>query len=338
MKWYENEEINNNIIISSRVRLARNLKKYPFCNFLNSKQCDEIISLTKNAIFNGISNASEYFNLIDIDKIEDIDKVCMFENHSISLEFLNNDLPKALILQKDEQLNIMINEEDHIRIQSIECGKNIEKAFERANQIDDLIGESIDYAFDEKFGYLTSCLTNVGTGLRASFMVHIPMLEKYRKINNIAQNISKFGMTIRGIYGEGTNSLAGIYQISNQATLGKDEKEIISNVKNVTLQIIEKEKMLRDNIKDNLELIDNIYRSYGILKYCKKISNDEALNHLSNIWVGFYSKILDIKQLPKFNIYNIMMMVQPANLTKYTKLSTKEQIDIQRAKVINDII
>ena len=340
MKWYENPDIDNNIIISSRIRLARNIKEYPFYKFLNRENAREITEKVKNAIFNGISNGDKYFQFIDMEKVSDLEKIAMIENHLISLDFLNNDLPKGLILENGKELSIMINEEDHIRIQSIEFGNNIEKAFKTANKIDDLIEEKIDYAFDEDFGYLTSCLTNVGTGMRASFMIHIPMLEKYNQINDIAQSISKFGMTIRGIYGEGSQALGGIYQISNQATLGKTEEELIANIKNITLQIIEKEKFLREKIKNesNIDLIDKIYRSYGILKNCKKISNDEALNHLSNIWLGMYYKILN-KDLSKTNIYNIMMMIQPANLIKkFNKLDEKEQFEIYRAKLINDIL
>ncbi|MDE6357438.1 MAG: protein arginine kinase [Eubacteriales bacterium] len=340
MKWYENPDIDNNIIISSRIRLARNIKENPIYKFLNRENAREITEKVKNAIFNGISNGDKYFQFIDMEKVSDLEKIAMIENHLISLDFLNNDLPKGLILENGKELSIMINEEDHIRIQSIEFGNNIEKAFKTANKIDDLIEEKIDYAFDEDFGYLTSCLTNVGTGMRASFMIHIPMLEKYNQINDIAQSISKFGMTIRGIYGEGSQALGGIYQISNQATLGKTEEELIANIKNITLQIIEKEKFLREKIKNesNIDLIDKIYRSYGILKNCKKISNDEALNHLSNIWLGMYYKILN-KDLSKTNIYNIMMMIQPANLIKkFNKLDEKEQFEIYRAKLINDIL
>lgn len=340
MKWYENMSINNNIIISSRIRLARNIKDYPFSKFLNKNDAKCIVYTVKNAIFNGINNGDKYFKFINMENVSDLEKIAMIENHSISLDFLNNDLPKGLILENGKDLSIMINEEDHIRIQSIEFGDNIEKAFEFANKIDDLIEEKVGYAFDEDFGYLTSCLTNVGTGMRASFMIHIPMLEKYRQINDIAQSISKFGMTIRGIYGEGSQALGGIYQISNQATLGKTEQEIISNMKNVTFQIVEKEKYLREKLKKEnyIDLIDNIYRAYGILKNCKKISNDEALNHLSSIWLGIYYGLLN-KDLPKTNIYNIMMKIQPANLIKkYSNLEGKEQFEIYRAKFINDIL
>lgn len=339
MKWYEEKCINKNIIISSRVRLARNLKGYPFYKFLNKENAIEIVNKTKATIFNSFSNSENFFKFIYLKEKNDVEKMSMVENHLISLDLIKNDLPKGVILQKDEKLTIMINEEDHIRIQSIENGDNIEKAFEKANKIDDLLAENLAFAYDKDFGYLTSCLTNIGTGIRVSFMLHLPMLENHNKINEIAQSISKFGMTIRGIYGEGTKPLASIYQISNQATLGKTEKQILIDIKNIAMQIAEKEKYLRRNIqKNNIELIDKIYRSYGALKYCKKISNKEALNHLSNLWLGIYADIFE-KHLLKFNIYNIMMMIQPANLMqKYNNLENKQQFEIYRAKLINKML
>lgn len=340
MKWYENKNINSSIIISSRVRLARNLKEFPFCNFLDKQNAFKIINQSKQAIFNGFSNCEKFFEFIDMQNKTDIQKMSMVENHLVSLDFLKDDLPKAVILQNDEQVSIMINEEDHIRIQSIEPSDNIEKAFERANKIDDLLSEKLNFAFEKDFGFLTSCLTNLGTGIRVSFMVHLPMLEKFNQINEIAQTISKFGMTIRGIYGEGTKALASIYQISNQATLGKTETQILTDIKNITNQIVLKEKTLRNNIKEenNMDFIDKIYRSYGILKYSKKISNEEALKHLSNVWLGIYLNIFE-KDLPKSNIYNIMMLIQPANLMcRYNKIQNKQQFEIYRAKLINQLI
>ncbi len=338
MKWYENNDTNNQIVISTRVRLARNINKYPFCNFLNKDSAFKIIDSVKNSIFSQIKDADIFFNFFKMDELNNIEKISMLENHTISLNFLGSDLPKALILQKNEEVSIMINEEDHIRIQSIKTGNNVLEAFDSANRMDNLLEEGLEYAFDKNFGYLTSCLTNIGTGLRISFMLHLPMLERYRQINDITQNISKFGMTIRGIYGEGSKALGGIYQISNQATLGKTEKEIMSDIKNITSQIIEKEKYFRTKYKaeNNIELLDEVYRSYGILKNCKKISNEEALNHLSNVWLGLYLNLFE-KSLND-NIYNIMMKIQPANLTKKFKDMKKNEFEIYRAKLINELI
>lgn len=340
MHWFEHSELSNQIIISSRIRLARNLKLYPFNKFLDNYQAKNIIKDVDNAILSGINNCNEYFRFIDLDQLSNADKFYMLENHSISLDFFKNNLPKQLILEKNNDLSIMINEEDHLRIQCIQPGDNIRKAFDCANKIDDLISEKLIYAFDNDFGYLTSCLTNIGTGLRASFMVHIPMLQKYKQLADISSSISKFGMTIRGIYGEKSEPLAGIYQISNQATLGKNEEEIISNIKNITYQIVEKERSLRLKFKNDnyIDILDSIYRSYGILKNCKKISNSEALSHLSNLWVGTYLGIFE-NSLLKSNIYNIIINIQNGSLMKsFPDINEEQDFLICRAKTINNFL
>lgn len=340
MKWYEDFNINQNIIISSRIRLARNIKDYPFSEFINEEQSKNLLQIVKNSVFSCEVSTENNFEFIDFEEISPLESVSMMENHTVSLDFIKKELPKGLLLKKDESISIMINEEDHIRIQSVISGNNIEKAFDIANEIDDLLEEKLDYAFNNDFGYLTSCVTNVGTGMRASFMVHIPMLEKYRHINEIGQNLTKLGMTIRGIYGEGSETLGGIYQISNQTTLGNIEKEIMYNLKIVIEQIVEREEYLRNTIskEENINLIDKIFRSYGIIQNCKKISNKEALEHLSNIWLGISINIFQEKKIFKYNIYHIMTSIQPANLTKkFQNINNSDEFDIFRAKYLNEV-
>ncbi len=336
MMWYE-EKNDNNIIISSRVRLARNLKKYPFNNFINNKQSKEMIETVTNAIFNDRLSSKNCFEKIDFDNLSKIKQYTMLEKYIISNNFIESNKPKAIILEKNANINVMINEEDHIRIQSINSGYNIEKCFEEANRIDNLLEESLTYAFDSQYGYLTSCVTNVGTGLRASFMLYIPMLEKFGHIQSISENISKFGMTLRGMHGEGTKAFGSIYQISNQTTLGKTENQIIEDLKNITMQIVEREKNLREMLKKdkNLDIIDKIYRSYGIIKYCKKINFEEAINHLSNIWLGLDIGILDNNILD--NMYSIIMNIQPANIIDRFNITEKDNTELYRAKYLNEV-
>lgn len=340
-KWYNNLDINNDIIISSRVRLARNLKNLPFNNFLNNENSNLLLETVKNSIINDRTHLSEVFDFININNTPDIEKLSMIEKNLISYELISKDTSSALLLSKDNSTSIMINEEDHIRIQTIFSGYNIDAAFTEANRIDNLIEETSEYAFDDDYGYLTSCITNVGTGLRASFMIHIPMLEKYGKLNKIIQELTKFGFTLRGIYGEGSKSLGGIYQISNQLTLGKTENEIIDNLKYITLQIVEKENLLRNKIisKNKINFMDKIYRSYGILSNCKVISLEEAISHLSYIWLGIYTKILKDKFNLKSSIYNIIINCQPANLTKnFNDIKDLENLNFYRAKYLNSVI
>lgn len=336
-KWYENSELDNNIVLSSRIRLARNIKKYPFSNVITNEQASIMINELKASIKNEETKMGEYFDFIDMQTASSIDKYAMLENHIISQELLRKKEASGILIQKDESASILLNEEDHIRIQTIFPGYNIDNAWKLADNIDNLIEGNIEYAFDKDYGYLTSCVTNTGTGLRASFMIHIPILEKSGQLRNIIQAISKFGITLRGIYGEGSEPMGSIYQISNQITLGKSEIEILEGLKNITCQIIEQENMLRNSVIENQkdDFKDKIYRSYGILQYCKKISAKEAIQLLSDIRLGYISGIIDLPK-PKANIYNIMMNIQPGNLQKhFQKQYSEDEKDTQRAKFIN---
>lgn len=335
-KWYEDISLDNEIIISSRIRLARNLKNYPFSPQLSDEDAKEIIEKAKSVILNDRTCLNQIFDFIDLNKKSYIDKLSMIETHIISPVLMNKKTSTGVLLQNDEHISILLNEEDHIRIQAIYSGNNIDAAYEACNRIDDLFEETLEYCYDTKYGYLTSCLTNLGTGLRASFMLHLPMLEANNRIPLISQSINKFGMTIRGIYGEGSEPMGSIYQISNQITLGKSEREIIESLKTITNQIIEQEKSLRLSLisKKENEISDEIYRSYGILKYCKKISADEAMELLSNIRLGLTSGILKIDK-PELNIYNIMINIKSGNIQK--KVSSNS-IDEERAKYLNKIL
>ncbi len=337
-KWYNSLETDNNIVISSRIRLARNIKKYPFSSKLTEEQSVKLIEDVKNSIKNEKTSFGDSFDFINISEKSDVEKYALFENHSISSDFLDKDKPSGVLIKDDETISIMINEEDHIRIQTVLPGYNLEKAWDTADKIDDLIEESVEYAFDENYGYLTSCITNVGTGMRASFMIHIPLIEMFDQIENLSQAISKFGMTLRGIYGEGSEPLGGIYQISNQVTLGKCEKEIIEALQNVTNQIVEQENMLRNKLltEHKIDIEDKIFRSYGILKNCRKISSKEAMRLLSDLRLGITSGIIKLEN-QNANIYSIMMNIQPGNLMKYmNKNGTSEERDIERAKYIRE--
>lgn len=336
-KWYEDERIDEDVVISSRIRLARNIKKYPFSTILQKSDTDKLINEVKDSVINDSNYIGDSFEFIKFDDLSNIDKYSMVENHTVSNDIIKKNNSAALI-KNDDSASILINEEDHIRIQSVSIGNDINSAWEFANNIDNLIEERIEYAFDKDFGYLTSCITNTGTGLRASFMIHIPMIEMSGNLANISRAIGKFGMTMRGIYGEGSESLGSIYQISNQITLGKSEKEIIEALKSVTNQIIEQEKELRNNvIKNNsAKFEDKIYRSYGILCSCRQISSKEAMKLLSDVRLGFMTKILKFNK-PEKNIYNIMMNVQPGNLIKLCGKNLSEtERDIERAKYLNE--
>ena len=311
MIWYQDPRTDENPIISSRVRLARNVRKYPFRPKLVREQAQEMIRETTEALKPG------RFREMDLLTYSDIDRQMFLEKHIISREFVKSDMPKGLMLQDDFGVSIMLNEEDHIRIQTLNPGDDISASWEVANRIDDLIEETVEYAFDKDFGYLTACPTNVGTGMRASFMIHLPMLEKTGQLKNMLPAISKFGIAIRGIYGEGSESMGGIFQISNQVTLGKSEMDIIQGLQSVSKNVIDKEIWLREKMleKHRLDIENNIYRAYGILTHSRKTTVKEAMDMLSELRLGYAMNILDLPK-PKKSIYQIMMEIQPGHLLR----------------------
>ncbi|MDR2940661.1 MAG: protein arginine kinase [Clostridiales bacterium] len=323
-KWYNENASNNSVIISSRVRLARNLKKFPFSVKLGNEQGKEL----RNEVFESL-NGMKNMSFINISEKSDLEKLALFERHAVSQDFLQNKHERGLILSSDEKISIMINEEDHIRIQSILSGENIEKAFETADKIDDLIEGGLEYAFDKDFGYLTTCPTNVGTGMRASFMVHLPMLNNSNQLSMLLNSVAKFGMTVRGIFGEGTQSYGHIFQISNQVTIGRNEQEILTSLKNITNQLIDFENNLREkNFKDRTLWEDKIFRALGALKYSRKMSGMEAMGLLSYVRLGIIMGIIDDEKIGP--VYNIMMNCRSANI----QLAEGEELDSDARDII----
>jgi len=333
--WYQDPKIDEGLIISSRVRLARNVKKFPFRSKLGEEQAREMILDTTSAI---VENAQDDFRVIN--PVEKIEGRMFIEKHCISREFVKSEMPKGLLLKDDHNISIMINEEDHIRIQTLSPGDDIDASWELANKIDDLIEEYVEFAFDKDYGYLTACPTNVGTGMRASFMIHLPVLERTGQLKNMLPAIGKFGIAIRGIYGEGSESMGGIFQISNQVTLGKSERDIIRGLQSVTKNVIDKENWLREKMMDkhNLDIDNNIYRAYGIMAYSRKATVKEAMDMLSEIRLGYAIGILDLPK-PSKTIYQIMMEIQPGHLLRASgseELSDLD-LDIARAEYLRSV-
>lgn len=334
-KWYE-ENLDTDIVVSSRIRLARNYKKYPFSIRLSASAAEKMIEETKRILLEGNTILSKEFEYIPVFGRNPIDKRALMESHVISPELVKKAAPCGVLLKNDESISIMVNEEDHLRIQSVALGMNMEKAWDLADKIDNVLEESIEYAFNEKLGYLTSCPTNVGTGMRASYMMHLPALEWSGQLQNIFYAIGKLGITVRGLYGEGTQAEGNLYQISNQITLGQSEKEMIENLNNIALQVAEQEKQMREKIfKENSEALkDKIYRSYGTLRYARMLTTKETMTLLSDMKMGFDMGILN-EARPVISFYELIMYVQPAILQKRvgTDLNSQER-DMQRAAFV----
>ena len=327
--------MSNQVVISTRVRLARNLKDYPFPCKLGLQGREKIIENVKKAITESNSSIATDFSFIKMGELTPTQSVSLVEKRLVSPEFISNTDGRALLLSKDENISIMINEEDHIRVQVITKGLTLEQAYDTADKLDTLLDENLEFAFDEKLGYLTQCPTNLGTGMRASVMLHLPALEKSKAINRIAGNLSKLVLTIRGAHGEGTEPKGALYQLSNQVTLGISEKSAIENLKNITIQLIAQEEQARERLCSNIEIQDTISRSLGILKTALIISHEEALKLLSNVRLGIVSG--QITDITTETIDKLMLAVEPATLTvNINKSLSPHDRDIERAKLLRN--
>ena len=339
-KWYESPNVDNGVVISSRIRLARNLRKYPFPGILaNDAEAARLVAgEITGAVINGKTPMGKDFREIILDGSDPAYELSLLERHCVSPEFIKKGGKKTLLLDRGETVSIMINEEDHARIQTIFPGDNFNDGFFVAEKIDDLIESGVEYAFDRDYGYLTACPTNTGTGLRASYMLNLPALETTGQLGGMLGAIGKFGMVVRGIYGEGSGSLGSIYQISNQMTMGKSENEIIAALKSVTAKIIEQENGVREKLfaDKNGVLEDRVCRAYGILKHARRLNQKEAAACLSDIRIGFISCALKEKK-PAKTIYNIMMDMQPGSLQlKAGRPLTEPELDFARAEAARE--
>lgn len=323
----------NDVVISTRVRLARNLAEFPFPCKLNDKGKEVVIDKVKSAIKDSNSAVSNDFQFLDLEQMNEMQRLNLVEHHLVSPEFISNTKGRALLITKDNKISIMVNEEDHLRIQVINKGFDLEETYFLADKVDTLLDENLKFAFNKKLGYLTQCPTNLGTGMRASVMLHLPALQKTRAIGRIAGNLSKLGLTIRGIYGEGSEPKGAMYQLSNQVTLGISEKAALENLKNITEQLVNQEKITRERLFKSIETKDTVFRSMGILKYAKTISHDEAMKLLSNVRLGVVAG--EITDVSCETIDELFTQIQPAGLmVKENKKLTPEERDIIRAELI----
>lgn len=334
MNWYLQSSNNSDVAVSTRIRFARNLNSFRF-NLNKKEEIEQLEKVIKDNLYK-IGYGLKFLKLKDMD---DITKMSLVEKHLLSPNFVlkRNELGSILI-NDEENICIMIGEEDHLRIQVFNCGLDLENTLNLAIELDEKIGEVLGYAVSKKYGYLTSCPSDLGTGLKASVMVHLPALSKTKNTRRVLDAINNFGVNIRGIYGETTEGLGDMYQLSNQQTLGISEREIIKNLNVIVEKIIEQERQARKLLaKDELELEDMIYRSYGILTNCRKISSEEVRDLLSNIKLGTDLGILP--ELTDLKVQKLYLYTKPANLQKYFG-SQYEAIerDIKRAEVIRQIL
>ncbi len=326
------------IVLSSRIRLARNFKGLQFTNRNHEESLEKVDTMMRGILGTLKDADGRGYSNISLDKLNDTEREILVEKHLVSPQLAQKAPHRNLVVAEDSSVAIMVNEEDHIRIQAMEPGLRLSEALAHAFKVDDAIESKYDYAFNEQYGYLTACPTNVGTGLRASVMLHLPALAMTGRINRVIRNISQLGYSVRGLYGEGSEALGNIYQISNQVTMGISEEDTVSQLQKVIDGLVNEEMKARDAIlqsdKDTFE--DRVWRAYGTLMYARRLSGEEALSLLSDVQLGIDMKVLPQGRPDFFN--ELVVITRPNFLSKY---AGKEDMmpaerDIYRAKVIRD--
>lgn len=335
--WMTNEGQNTDIAMSTRIRLARNLSEFQFPYSFSEDEALKVDKAISSVLLDRASELNHSFTHINIQETPQLQREVLVEKHLISPYLANGTHSGSVLISENEELSIMVNEEDHLRIQSLKSGFHLQEAYEAADQVDSLLDEHLAYAFHEKFGYLTSCPTNTGTGMRASVMLHLPALTMSQQINRIIPAISRLGMVVRGIYGEGSEALGNVYQISNQLTLGKPEHEILQDLQNMTEQIIQQERRAREAILGNSRVLleDRIYRSLGTLTHSRILTTGEAATCLSDVRLGIDLNMISDMDMSILN--ELMIFMQPAFLQQHTErpLEPKER-DIARATLFRE--
>src|SRR6201987_2456349 len=323
------------IVISSRVRLARNLAKLPFPGWAKKSERVRILEEIKPevdllpAIKDGFSE--------QLNELAATEKQVLVERHLISREHAAKGMGSAVVINSAQTISIMINEEDHLRMQAITCGSDLDKTFQMIDEIDTALEAQLDFAFDEELGYLTACPTNVGTGMRASAMVHLPGLVLGEQINQVVNSVNKIGLAVRGLYGEGTEAMGNLFQVSNQTTLGENENQIIERLSKVIETLIQRENQARENLLETKRtmLLDQVGRAYGVLTHAFSISSKEALNLLSVMRLG-----IDLGFFPEEGrvlTTSLLMETQPAHLQHFSQQKlVAEERDHLRADIVRE--
>ena len=330
MLWFQNE--NKTASLSTRIRLARNLEGVPFPSRLKAAELKEITKEIAEKIKKCDFNMK--MRVIDMESLGEIEAYAMVERHIISPKFAANRDGRVLLLSENEDLSIMLGEEDHLRIQVIKSGLCLNEAYALAAMVEEKLGEVLNFAFSDSLGYLTECPTNLGTGMRASVMLHLPATENTGELKNIASAVNKIGLTFRGFYGEGSDSKASVYQLSNQISLGVSEEDALRNLQNIAKQIIQKEEeALKQYDRDDLE--DKVYRSLGILKYARKLNTKEMISHLSLLMLSQRAGIIDFKSKPPFEVF---ITLQPSMIKRVAGEMEPKMRDAYRAKAMREYL
>ncbi len=333
----------SDIAMSSRIRLARNLEKYPFATRATKASQEEVLRIVTDGVAK--SPTLKRPLIFEMAHLDEVDRQFLVERHLVSREHIVHADHKAVVIGQGEIISIMVNEEDHLRIQVIQSGLNLADAWSLIDALDDELSEAIPYAYSTDWGYLTCCPTNTGTGMRASVMAHLPSLVITKQINKVLHTITKLGLTARGLYGEGTEASGNFFQISNQVALGRSEDEIIENIDRILKEVIHQEQAARESLMahNRIQLEDRVWRALGILKHAKTMSSTEALDLLSAVRLGVDLRLMPVNGgsapggngVDQTTVNELFIFSQPAHLQKLEgKALTVKERDTKRAQLI----
>jgi protein arginine kinase len=328
MMWYENEN-RDAVVLSTRVRLARNLSEYKFKPFLSEEDARRLFGEITEALARGKAD----FRAVELDKLSPTERGVLAEQRLISPELANGEGFRAAVFLEDEAICLMVNEEDHLRLQCLLPGLALDEAWARANRLDDLLEESLRFAFHGDYGYLTRCPTNAGTGLRASVMLHLPALTKTNSMKNMAEALAKLGVAARGCYGEGSEAAGALYQLSNQVTLGAGEAELLQKLKGITDEVVRRELALRQRLLETggLLLEDKLFRAYGLLKNARLLTAGESKELLSEARLG---SALNVLNVPLSALDPLLFTAEPAHIAQEYGAKDANERDKFRAEKI----
>ena len=335
--WLRGIGPESDIVISTRIRLARNLAEFPFIRRCTPHDRTAI----ENVLHRRIEELSELKDAlyVDVNSLESVDRQFLVERQLISREHAESEGARAVAIDQQENYSLMVNEEDHLRMQVIRSGLDLEAAWEQISRIDDLIEKKVTFAFHEKYGYLTACPTNVGTGMRVSVMLHLPALVITRQIEKVFRSLQKINLAVRGLYGEGSQAMGDFYQISNQITLGRTELELLEQVGDVVPALIGYERRARDHLvrEAQRDLHDRVSRAYGILCSAETISSEETMHLLSSVRMGVNLGLLSDLEIPTVN--KLFIHTQPAHLQKLrgVQLDTADR-NVERAMYLRRML
>lgn len=334
-EWLRGEGCDVDVVVSSRVRLARNLAGFPFLSKARREDRRQILDLAQRTILQG--GLAPEMMWVDLNDVSALERSVLVERHLISKQHAKGEEPRAVAVSSpDERLSIMINEEDHLRLQVIRGGLAIGEAFEHVNDVDDKVEGSVDYAYSARFGYLTACPTNVGTGIRVSVMLHLPGLKLTGEIEKVRRAAKGMSLAVRGFYGEGSEAVGDFYQLSNQTTLGKGEREILQDFsQNIVPKVIEYERLARRSMLDKRKVVleDRVHRALGTLRHARLLKSEEAMELLSYVRLGVVLGVTGDLSLAGVN--ELMLLTQPAHLQKLVKAELDQPARrIERATLV----